>query len=479
MKKDINIWRNNLTNFADLAMRFSEGFKLTSKWHIGYLCEILTAVKNREIRNINIVIPPGHTKTFLTIRAFVPWLLGHDNNARCMYVRRTVKAATIEVTKTRDFMLSNTYNLIFPEVNLNDKGKERFTLLNKRGCVDAKGVEGAITGDNADLLICDDIIAAHDGHTVVDGIYEAIRTGFFTRLRDNEKLSNYGYIFVNQRLHSRDQTAFLQENYNFHNFIIPFIEEEVKTYSFGNFTYTRPIGELLNPQITTVEKLKEKIGDWDRVPSVMSLFQTQYQQNPTEAGERIVKIQDYHYYNTTDLDNYIFDFISISVDTAMTSNINSDYTAMLCFGVRKKIHYLLECNKVRYTYNDMEEEFAKFYAMCQRKYKQIDFTMIEATSNGYALISRLMSGAVINPNNNKPIYPYVKETQPTTNKENRLIKASGHLNNDRFKIPKDANWVAEYVYELENFPNLKHDDCVDATSQYIIQIQEIIDGRGS
>ena len=458
---NISIWRDNLANFADLAMRFSESQRLVSKWHIGYLCEILTAVQKKQIRNINIIIPPGHTKTFLTIRAFVPWLLGHDQSARCMYVRRKTTLADEQVGLTKRFMDSDVYKSIFPDVELDKKGDSKFTLLNKRGYLEARGVEGAVTGANADLLICDDIVDAGDGVNVIHTICNNITAGFFTRLRDNEKVNNYGAIFINQRLNMQDQTAFLQENYDFHNFIIPFIEEEGKTYSFNNFSYSRPIGEVLNPQITTVDKVKERIGDWDKTPHSMSIFQTQYQQNPTDDLNAIVKAEWFNYYQN--IDNIRLKYIIITADTATKKGEHNDYTVISAWGVSqedgKKRIWLLDMYRNKVEWNELEKDAINFY----NKWKMIKNHDNNIFCNSFYIEDKVSGTSLIQKFKSSTNIP-VKAIQRDKNKYERLCAVVSYIENGCVYLPKDNKNAKTLVQECISFrqdDSHLSDDCLD------------------
>ena len=55
--------------------------------------------------------------------------------------------------------------------------------------------------------------------------------------------------------------------------------------------------------------------------------------------------------------------------------------------------------------------------------------------------------------------------QPRYDKEARLLAQSARFEAGQVYLPSEAPWLATYVGELLAFPNGRHDDQVDATSQ--------------
>jgi predicted phage terminase large subunit-like protein len=64
----------------------------------------------------------------------------------------------------------------------------------------------------------------------------------------------------------------------------------------------------------------------------------------------------------------------------------------------------------------------------------------------------------------------VKGIAPEHDKVMRLHAQSAAIENGFVFIPKEAPWLAEYLHELTIFPNSKHDDQTDSTSQFLAWI---------
>lgn len=457
-------------------MRRMEGKPIISLWHLQYLAEILQGVLNKQIKDINIVIPPGHGKTFL-IRAFITYLLGKDPSARVMYISNTATRAIDTVKISRNFMLTEEYQVLF-DTRLSETGESRFAVKNNRGYVEAYGITGKITGASAELVICDDILDASSTQYVCLRDMQEVGPKIFTRLRGGIASPDYGKIFINQRLGQHDQTAYLQDKYDFNHIIIPFIETTERIYSFGNFKYKRQEGEILNPMEKDVANLKSKIGDWDKDIVIKRLFETQYQQNPQNDSYQIVSFDKHHYYDPDDLNKTInIKQVYISIDTAIKEKAENDYSVMLCFGVNillggKRTLYLLDMKRKKVEFTKLKNEFAEFYAYCRVKYNRgasLTGVIVEDTANGPALLASINARDINDPLTGKPIMTHSIKVRPTTKKDVRLESFySTYLSGtDAYKIPlpDKANWVLDYKMEMEGFPNSKHDDVVDATTQ--------------
>jgi predicted phage terminase large subunit-like protein len=54
----------------------------------------------------------------------------------------------------------------------------------------------------------------------------------------------------------------------------------------------------------------------------------------------------------------------------------------------------------------------------------------------------------------------------------RMHSCSSANENGFVYLPEKAEWLAEYLHELKTFPNGKHDDQVDSTSQALQWVKQ-------
>lgn len=81
--------------------------------------------------------------------------------------------------------------------------------------------------------------------------------------------------------------------------------------------------------------------------------------------------------------------------------------------------------------------------------------MIEDKASATQLIQQLVEAGLSK----------VTRYAPDTDKIMRLHAQTATIENGFVHLPRKAHWLAEYLHELTVFPNGRHDDQVDSTSQ--------------
>jgi hypothetical protein len=56
---------------------------------------------------------------------------------------------------------------------------------------------------------------------------------------------------------------------------------------------------------------------------------------------------------------------------------------------------------------------------------------------------------------------------PEGGKESRAHAASADCEAENVFLPEDAPWLSELLHVAAHFPTVKHDDCIDAMTQYL------------
>ncbi len=80
------------------------------------------------------------------------------------------------------------------------------------------------------------------------------------------------------------------------------------------------------------------------------------------------------------------------------------------------------------------------------------------------MIQELKSAGVLG------IEPYV--VPPSSDKYFRAAAKSIKFEEGRVLLPRQAQWIDEYVREITGFPGTKHDDQVDSTAQALELLSE-------
>jgi predicted phage terminase large subunit-like protein len=152
-----------------------------------------------------------------------------------------------------------------------------------------------------------------------------------------------------------------------------------------------------------------------------------------------------------------FDRIIQSWDTANKESEFSDYSVCTTWAIKDKAIHLLHVFRKRLNYPDLKR------AVCQlaSEYRP-DTILIEDRSSGTSLIQDLVADGLYG----------VTKYAPSKDKIMRMHAQTGLIENGLVHIPKAAPWLDDYLHELTTFPNGKHDDQVDSTSQALDWIKQ-------
>ncbi len=136
--------------------------------------------------------------------------------------------------------------------------------------------------------------------------------------------------------------------------------------------------------------------------------------------------------------------------TANKATELSDFSVCTSWGIAGKDLYLLHVLRKRMEYPELKR------AVClQAEAFNASVVLIEDKASGTQLIQELVELGL----------HAVTRYQPQSDKVMRMHTQTAMIENGFLHLPKEAGWLPEYLYELSVFPNGKHDDRVDSTSQ--------------
>jgi predicted phage terminase large subunit-like protein len=315
----------------------------------------------------------------------------------------------------------------------------------------ATSVGGAMTGEGGDIIVVD------DPHNAVDITSDALRDSTLewwdqslsTRLNDKKRGA---YVIIMQRLHQSDLVGhILAKESGWDHLCFPAeYEPNHPTPCRSSLGFIDPrngVGDLLWPEREGPEEiaqLKQRLGTYGAAG--------QLQQRPSPAAGGIIKREWLKYYKELP---YVKRY-TWSWDTAIKKGQENDYSVGGLWAECENGHYLVEIWRDRAEYPELRKQVEMSY----NKQKSSE-VLVEDKASGQQLLQdfkRITSMPVIAmmPGKNMP-----------KTKEERLHLASPLFEAGKVFLPEDASWLSDYVEELCYFPNGKHDDCVDMTTQYI------------
>lgn len=415
-------------------------------WHIELVTTALEACRRGECRRLIVNQPPRSLKSLCASVAFVAFLLGHDPSAQIICASYGQDLANKHALDCRRILGSSWYQELFPRTRLSERQAVQEFETTQHGFRLATSVGGVLTGRGADVIIIDDPLKPEEA--LSDTQRKAANDWFDHTLysRLNNKQTGR-IILIMQRLHEDDLVGHVRAIQSWKEIRLPAIAEENETHviqtPYGLRHFERRIGEALHPERESLEvlnQLRETLGPYN--------FAGQYQQAPAPFGGGYVKEEWFKTYPASG--NLEFDYVFQSWDTANKSTELSDYSVCTTWGVKGKIVYLLHVFRKRLGYPDLKRAVSE-----QSKAFDAQTILIEDAASGTPLSQEMIDEGV----------HAVKKIVPAKDKAMRMYEVTGMIENGFVYLPDAAHWLRDYLHELVTFPNGKHDDQVDSTSQ--------------
>ena len=187
--------------------------KLIDSWYIRKLCQELQEVSERvfadERKKYDLIwnCPPGTSKSTIVSVLWQPWIWTRMPSARFISGSHSERLALDLSRKSRDCILSDEYQRLYPEIKLredqNTKGYFTNTLGGMRYAV---GVGGSVIGMHAHFLAVDDPI---DPQGALSDLILADANSWMTETLSRRKVSVMltPTVIIMQRLHQDDPTG--------------------------------------------------------------------------------------------------------------------------------------------------------------------------------------------------------------------------------------------------------------------------------
>ena len=163
----------------------------------------------------------------------------------------------------------------------------------------------------------------------------------------------------------------------------------------------------------------------------------------------MVRAEWFKTYTSVDLPRK-FEMVFQSWDTANKPADLNNYSACTTWGIKEKHAYLLHVLRKRLGYPELKRTVREQAVAFDAK-----TILIEDKSSGTQLIQELVSDGV----------HAINKYEPTMDKIMRMHSVTSTIENSFVHLPEQAAWLADYLHELTSFPQGKHDDQVDSTSQ--------------
>jgi predicted phage terminase large subunit-like protein len=433
------------SNYYDYIKYVHDGLYKDSRHGI-FIAEIIQEAIDRkkdmiagkipmEEQYIGLSIPPRHGKSMTVTETLPSYYLGHFPNDRIIEGSYNTTFASKFGKKNLQKMTKYGEELFELKVSPSTKSSSDWDIDGTRGGMISRGILAGVTGEGADLMVIDDPIKNReeaDSQVYREKMWGEWIDSFSTRLHPGAIC-----IFIMTRWHEDDLIGRLQNPEYGKPIPMNMINMPLEAEE-GDFLGRDP-GEPLWPERYSYKFIETR----KKYPSS---FNSLYQGRPTSQEGNMLKRDWWKYYD-------VLPPIAsklISVDAAFKDSDDSDYVVIQAWGKNQADMYLIDQVRAKMNFRATVQSIRNMHV----KHPDASWKLIEDKANGSAIISTLHKeiGGIIPVN-------------PEGGKVARVNAVSAFIESGNVYLPRQAEWVHDFVEEAASFPNGKHDDQVDAMSQ--------------
>lgn len=446
-----------LTDFGFFVRFFFKqltGRQFVFSSHHDKIVKKMEDVARGKCRRLIINIPPRYSKTEIAVKLFIAWCMANNPRAKFMHLSYSDTLVKDNSDYIRDILKCAAFRYLFPECVISQKtdSKEKWYTTNGGGLYavsTGSPITGFGAGDFGDRMFLGTGSPADGfgGAIIIDDpLKPADKDSDLKRERINSRFNNTiasrvnnpvvtPIILIMQRLHDHDMAGFLLDGGSgeeWESLVLPAINDD---------------GTPLWPDKHSIEKLEAmRAADPET-------FAAQYMQSPMVATGNIFKREWFRYWNEKTLPRF-FDKKFQSWDFSFKKTASSDNVCGTVWGVKGPDFYLLDLIVGKMTFT----ESLRMLILMSEKHPDAFEKYIEDKANGTAIINAAKERV-------RGVIPI----NPTESKIARAHAVAPLFQAGNVIIPENAPWRFNYEDELTKFPNAKHDDQVDSTTQGLSQ----------
>ena len=412
--------------------------------HHKIISEKFNKIASGEKTRLIINMPPRHTKSEFASYFLPAWMIGNDPQLKIIQATHTAELAVNFGRKTKNLIDSKEYQDLFAtRLQEDSKAAGRWNTA-QGGEYFAVGVQGAVTGRGADLLIIDDPHSEQDAlsDTALDQAYEWYTSGPRQRLQPGGAI-----VIVMTRWSVKDLTGKLMKK-----------QSEIKAdqWEVVEFPAIMPSGKPVWPGFWSLPELESV-----KASLSASKWNAQWQQAPVSQEGSIIKREWWQIWEEKDIPD--LHHIIQSYDTAFSKRETADYSAITTWGVfypkaNNVPHLILmDAKRGRWDFPELKKMAYKEY-----KYWEPETVIIEAKASGLPLTHELRQIGV----------PVVNFTPSKGQDKHVRVNSVAPLFESGMIWTPDTRWSEDVIEECAAFPYGDHDDLVDSMTQAVMRFRQ-------
>ena len=448
----------SLAEFAKRAWHVLEpAAALKWGWALDAICLHLEAVTDGRIKRLLMNVPPGCMKSLLTGVIWPAWEWGPKGRPEMRFVG-TAHEETLAIRdsrRCRDLIKSEWFQKLWPlPLSADLDGKREFGNT-KKGIRQARAFT-SMTGVRGDRIILDDPISADNANS--EAKLEAAKIAFTETLPTRVNSDESAIVVIMQRLNDKDVSGvILSMGLPYVHLCIPmrYDPKEAKTTAIGWSDPRKVEGELMFPERfpeESVAALEKTLGTYGTAG--------QLQQKPSPRGGGIIKTAWFRYW--TKLPE--LEWLEIFADTAQKTGEENDYSVFEAWGRSKTGQaVLVDLKRGKWEAPELVIQANAFWAKHRAGVRPARAMKVEDKVSGTGLIQTLRRNSI-------PVLP----VQRDRDKVSRGHDTAPFVESGSVLLPADAEWLSDFLDEVEKFPNGSHDDQLDPMFDAVDAVQKNI-----
>lgn len=447
--------RRSLARFVQLAWHQIEPQPLIWSWHMGAICDALTALYKREIRNLVICVPPGHSKSLLVSTFGPAWQWIQDPTTKFIACTYDQTLSEKNARLQRDLVASPWFRDRWGDIvslSNREEAKVRLFANGARGWRFSTSIAGGVLGRHADCLIGDDLVSADDAEK--PEAHEDAASFWFTKLATRQADPKRTIrVMIAQRLHEADVPGQCIER-GYHALVLPLEYDPRKHCSIPAIKFTDPRtveGQVLDPERVDAEALAQ-------LKTMTPLaYSAQCQQSPVPPSGLIWQ-RDWWTRRWTEEPPRTGRILT--VDASFKDLDTSDEVAITCATRTGAAIPMLDQRAGRWDILRTMEQIASM-----REKWGATGVYVEDKANGSAILSMM-----------RRHFPGFVEWQPGRSSKVDRARATVpefQAGNVQFPPEHKAPWWAPLVDQAMKFPRGKHDDRVDSAVMAVLILADV------
>ena len=387
--------------------------------------------------------PPRTAKSSLITLSYPFWLILNDPNKNIVIVNNTQTLAENFGIRLRQLFIDYKDILELNNISLSDTKHSNsffmFETLDGRlydGSIKLMGTGGTLTGQDVDILICDDLVKGFSDctPTLLDKKIEWFKSIILQRLEPHSKL-----IILGTRWASNDVIGYLETN-------------QPNDYKFIKLQALKKDGTCIWKDRYNVQFFKDRmkeIGD--------RLFQALYQQKPLDETGDFFNIDKLRFITNQELRDFVITSTVRSYDCAYSDETKgevNDRTASILMSRTIDDYYIIKDLSVgRYG----ENLFNVIKSTARIDTANIPILVETGTTGG-------SSKALFDVYHERLQGYNVKQSKPITSKVDRAYGFKEAVLDGKVLVCLGDESRAELLKEMKGFPLMKRDDIIDSCS---------------